>query len=357
MGIRGLQNWIRWTVPDTVHNPIWSQLSGKRIGVDILGFLYRAKSRGMYPIVYVAQFIAACKRLNIQPIIIFDGKPPSEKQKIIEQRNALRIESKLKKEAILQTLDYDCSSDSVKMELQKLELNSTYFTSDERDQVKQFLYACGILSLNASGEADNTLAYFSRKGWISAVISSDFDLLARGVETLLVPDTNGIPGECGWKQYILSDILMNSALSYEQFVEMCVLMGSDYTANMPSIPYKTAYWTVKHRGSIEYTLARYNIYDYKPYIRAKHILIGTYDNEDCLMNSKQWEKWRGKHPRVEFDILLEFIKLYFPSDSTWRCEHDSGCDSGNILISCHSILNDLSQNTCTMSYNTTAASA
>lgn len=339
MGIRGLQNWIRWTTPHTVKIPEWSQLSGKRIGVDILGFLYRAKSHGVYPIVYIAQFIAACRRLNIIPIVIFDGKPPSEKQKILEQRNALRTESNIKKTAILQTVGH--SSDCiVQAELQKLELNSTYFTSEERDQVKQFLYSCGVLSLNASGEADNTLAYFSRKGWISAVISSDFDLLARGVETLLVPDGNALPGEYGWKQYTLSQILTHSTLTYDQFVEMCVLMGSDYTAYLPSIPYKTAYWTVKHRGSIEYTLARYNINEYTPYIRAKQILIGSDDTEDQLMNSKQWEKWHGQHPNVEYDRLMEFIHLYFP-------QYES--------ISCNSILNDLTQNTCTLSYNTLTA--
>jgi flap endonuclease-1 len=338
MGIRGLQNWIRWTIPQTIQNPVWSSLSGKRVGVDILGFLYRSKSLGMYPIVYVAQFIAACKRLNIEPVVIFDGKPPTEKHKILEQRNALRAESKLKKESILQTFVHSDGDSLVRAELQKLELNSTYFTSEERDHVKQFLYACGILSLNASGEADNTLAYFSRKGWISAVISSDFDLLARGVETLLVPDSNAIPGEFGtWKQYTLSTILKNAALSYNQFVEMCVLMGSDYTAYLPSIPYKTAYWTVKYNGSLEYTLARYNINDYKPYIRAKNILIGSDDTEDQLMNSKQWEKWHGEHPQVEYETLNEFIKLYFP---------------GGESISCHSILNDLTQYTSALSYNT-----
>lgn len=347
MGIRGLQNWIRRIIPEIVQTPNWRSLSGTRVGIDILGFLYRAKSRGIYPIVYVAQFIAACKRLNIQPIVIFDGKPPSEKQQILEQRNTLRAESKIKKEAILQTLN--CDDSTVHAELQKLELNSTYFTSEERDQVKQFLYACGVLSLNASGEADNTLAYFSRKGWISAVISSDFDLLARGVETLLVPEPNAIPGESAWKQYNLSKILTYSALSYDQFVEMCVLMGSDYTANLPSIPYKTAYWTVKHSGSIEYTLARYNIRDYKPYARAKHILTGENDTEDQLMNSKQWDKWYGQHPCVEYDTLIEFAKLYFPDN-----EHSADV-RGNVLVSCHSILNDLSQYTSTVSYNTAAS--
>ena len=353
MGIRNLQHWIRWTVPQTVQAPKWSTFEGKRVGVDILGFLYRAKSCGVYPIVFVAQMVAACKRLGIQPIVVFDGKPPSEKQKILEQRTNTRTTSRIKKSLLESEGGADCNSESMKKELEKLELNSTYFTSEERDQVKQFLYACGVLSLNASGEADNVLAYFSRKGWISAVLSSDFDLLARGVETLLVPDGNSLPGSSGWKQYTLSTMLLLSDTTYDQFVEMCVLMGSDYTAGMRTIPFKTAYWTVKHSGSIEYTLARYNIRDTRPYARAKQILVGTTDTEDTLMNAKQWEKWRGVHPNVEIETLTTFANLYFPDDYTACC--DSNIDNRNILLPGNSLLNDLSQDTCAMSNNAAAS--
>jgi flap endonuclease-1 len=350
MGIRGLQQWIRWVAPTSIQSPEWTSLSHTCIGIDILGFLYRAKSRGMYPIVYVAHLIAMCRRLEIEPIIIFDGKPPSEKQSTLEQRTALRAESNIKKTAILQTSNPDVS---MVKELQKLELNSTYFTSEERDQVKQFLYSCGVLSLNASGEADNTLAYFSRKGWISAVISSDFDLLPRGVELLIVPTSDGLPNEnSGWKQYTLSNILQLSDMSYNQFVEMCVLMGSDYTSNMRSIPYKSAYWTVKRPGSMEYTLARYNIRDFAPYNRAKQILMGSTDTESSLMNEKQWEKWQAGSPQIELDVLLEFARLYLDTSISPDTEVPT-----NVLISGNSLLNDLSQHTGTARNYATSCAA
>lgn len=354
MGIRNLQHWIRWAVPQTVQSPNWSAWEGKRVGVDILGFLYRAKSCGVYPIVYVAQMVAACKRLGIEPIMIFDGKPPSEKQKILEQRTNTRNTSRIKK-MLLEEASPDADSESAKKELQKLELNSTYFTSEERDQVKQFLYACGVLNLNASGEADNVLAYLSRKGWISAVLSSDFDLLARGVENLIVPDGNAIPGSWGWKQYTLSKMLALGDMTYDQFVEMCVLMGSDYTAGMRTIPFKTAYWTVKHSGSIEYTLARYNIRDSKPYARAKQILTGAADTEETLMNTKQWEKWHGVHPNVEIETLTTFANLYFPAADASNGCCDSNTGIRNTLLPGNCLLYDLSQDTSAMCNNAAAS--
>jgi hypothetical protein len=356
MGIRGLQNWIRWTVPQTVVSPDWAKLSNTRVGIDILGFLYRAKSRGIYPIVYVAHLVAMCKRLDIEPVILFDGKPPTEKQHTLVQRTALRVESNVKKTVCL-----------TPQERQKLELNSTYFTSEERDQVKQFLYSCGVLSLNASGEADNTLAYLNRKGWISAVISSDFDFLPRGVETLIVPAHEGLPHESsGWKQYSLSNILRLADMTRNQFVEMCVLMGSDYTANLPSIPYKTAYWTVKHACSTEYTLARFNIRDTEPYRRAKQILTGVLDTEASLMNDKQWEKWHAGSPRIELEALTEFVHLYFPtsdvndivSSLSNQPPNPSNPDNpSNILLPDNGLFNDLTQYTRSMSNYTSSPAA
>jgi 5'-3' exonuclease len=352
MGIRNLQHWIRWSVPQTVQSPDWLQFYGKRIGVDILGFLYRAKACGVYPIVYIARMIAACKQLNITLVVVFDGKPPSEKQKILEQRTLVRNESRIKKSQLESTTS-ESESEFAKKEFEKLELNTTYFTSEERDQVKQFLYSCGVLSLNASGEADNVLAYFSRKGWISAVMSSDFDLLARGVETLIVPDGNAVPGDQAWKQYTLSSMLLHSDMNYTQFAEMCVLMGSDYTAGLRSIPFKTAYWTVKHSGSIEYTLARFNIRDISPFARAKQILIGVLDTEESLMNQKQWEKWQSPHPKVEVDTLMKFANVYFP-----ELTYDSNIIL-NILLpgntSGYSLFDNLSQNTSSLSYYTAAS--
>lgn len=350
MGIRYLQHWIRWAVPQTVQSPDWSKYKGCRVGVDILGFLYRAKSCGMYPIVYVANMIAAFKRLGIEPIVVFDGKPPSEKQTILQQRTHVRTISRIQKLAAATTAATEASV----AELQKLELNSTYFTSEERDQVKQFLYSCGVLSLNASGEADNVLAYFSRKGWIAAVLSSDFDLLARGVENLIMPETNcAVPGSSEWKQYTLSSILKFSDMTYCQFVEMCVLMGSDYTASLRAIHFKTAYWTVKHSGSIEYTLARYNIRDSKPYARAKQILMGTTDTEESLMNAKQWEKWHGLHPNIEIETLTTFANLYFPTFASGCVDGVDGSAAAattdrNILLPGNSLLNDLTQDTRTV---------
>jgi hypothetical protein len=176
--------------------------------------------------------------------------------------------------------------------------------------VKQFFYACGVLCLNATYEADDVLAYFARRGEFAAVLSNDFDLLARGVEQLLVPAYYALPGDVdGWSCYTLSSILRHVGFSYIQFLEMCVLMGCDYTTGCMQLPYKSAYWAIKYRGSLLSTLRVLGLVgaaDRALYYAAMERLAGLRMSPATLMGEKQWEKYASFEARVECDALAEF---------------------------------------------------
>jgi flap endonuclease-1 len=312
MGIRGLTGWIRWAAYDSVCTaPDWFAYENKRIGFDILGFMYKTKAQRSSPLLYMARLVAACKKHGIIPVMIFDGKPPDAKRAALKARSALRTSSAEKYERLATSAADVPMSEAQKAvidaELLTLALNSSYFTSEERDAVKQLLYACGVLSLNASGEADDVLAHFARRGEIAAVVSNDLDMLARGVQTLLVPDNYALPGdEGGWIQYDLGAILRSVDFTYEQFVEMCALMGSDYTVEYRSIPYKTAYWAIKYGRSFYAALEKYGL-PHKPYSDAVARLTGMC-TPDELMNAKQWEKWGAGAPLSECENLVAFRK-------------------------------------------------
>ena len=68
MGIRGLTGWIRWAAPSAIKTPNWASFAKKRVGIDILGFLYKAKSNKTHPITYIAHLIAKCREYNIIPV-------------------------------------------------------------------------------------------------------------------------------------------------------------------------------------------------------------------------------------------------------------------------------------------------
>ena len=314
MGIRGLSGWIGWACPEAIETPDWSDFKGTTIGVDVLGFLYKAKSQRISPITYLAKLIIACRKHSITPVPIFDGKPPEEKRKMLEKRFERRTNAQVRHNALKEAADIPMSAIQrtvVDEELQRLEHTANFLTSDERDLAKQLFYACGIMSYNATGEADNVLAYFARRGTFAAVISNDFDMLARGVPILLTPDTYALPGDkSGWRMYRLETIVKKVGFTYEQFVEMCVLMGCDYTTGAKTLQYKSAYWAIKYRGNIERTIQLYPETEQQIYLKAKEMLTGMFETQESLMGAKQWDKWATGISHPEPETLAMFRKSY-----------------------------------------------
>ena len=319
MGVRGLTGWIQWAAPTSINrHPDWSEWRGKRIGIDILGFLYKTKAHKQSVFLYLARMIAAYRKNDITPVAIYDGRPPDEKREALKQRSALRQGSEEKKKILEKDLETVPMTDSQKAvletELQILNNNTSYLTSEERDLTKQFFYACGVMFLNASGEADNVLAYFSKRGYIDAVVSNDLDLLARGVETLLVPEAYALPGDSsGWLQYSLSGLLRTVEFDYDQFVEMCVLMGCDYTMAHTSLKYKSAFWAIKYRPTLKHTLDTLHVRNPAVYYKAIRILKGSDETMETLMGEKQWERWASGTLPKEMDTLEQFRRLYLTS--------------------------------------------
>ena len=318
MGIRGLASWIAWSAGTTIEEPQWETWRGKRLGVDILCLLYNSKSRKQCPFLYLGKLIVAAKQCGITLFPIFDGKPPQEKLETIKQRGKVRDQSNSKRLILEYDISHTIMSESQKevvhAEIRKLEKKGLYFSSEEREMAKQIFYACGVVSLNATGEADNVLSYFTKRGEFDGVISNDYDLLARGVETLLVPEQYALPGDpSGWKQYTLSKILQTVQVQYDQFLEICVLMGSDYTTGKKTLPYKLAFWAIKYGGSFERALENLHIKesDRPLYYKAKEILRGSEENRESLMGEKQWEKWAQGDICPEINNIQELRRSYF----------------------------------------------
>ena len=332
MGIRGLTGWIRWAAPAALKAPVWASYKNKRVGIDILGFLYKAKANKTHPITYIAHLIAKCREYNIIPVPVFDGKPPDEKRETIRQRNEARLKNDQKRLQL--TTDMETAEmtteqrDTLAKEIGSLTASSVYVTTDERDEVKRLLYAAGVLFLNANGEADNVLAYLMRRGELDAVMSNDMDLLARGVHTLLVPERMSVPGDAtGWIAYELNSILQHAGLTYLQFLEMCVLMGSDYTNKAKSLPFKASYFTIKYKGNLHKALESIHIKDYLPYDRAIDMLKGLNETVDDLMSEKQWMKW-GLWTKGDKDATTTET----PYLDTLRTEHLKDMDAAEFRL-------------------------
>jgi hypothetical protein len=262
----------------------WDAWKGKRIGVDALGFLYKANEDHISDCLAVAELIAFWRSHDIEPVFVFDGCVPVEKRRTCTRRR--------------QCKEWLPESQQV------------YVTSEDRNRVKQLLYACGVLFVNALEEADTVLAFLLKRGEIAAVVSQDLDFLARGCEHLLVPSGSD-PSE--WKHLCLSKILVDSQLSLDQFRTLCVLLGCDYCPSLP-LPHSLLTSRVRQE-SLEGILKREGIRNPTLWIRASDILRGDHVAWDSMLAEKQREKWTSlcvPEPEVLtnlFETVLSSIKM------------------------------------------------
>ena len=185
--------------------------------------------------------------------------------------------------------------------------------------MKNFLYTCGVLALNAEHEADSVLAVMARTGKVAAVISSDTDFLARGIEHLILPPATGSVPSNQWKYIHLPTLLEEAGLTHDRFIAMCVLLGCDYAPTIPTISYQSAYW-IARRGdtaaaALAAALVREGIRTTTPWESAVEILRGTRDTWDSVLAPKQREKWSAGAPPPELaalESMLEALESLHP---------------------------------------------
>ena len=233
MGIRGLSGFLKWKIPGARKNIHWPAHSGQRWAVDCSCLLYKAKAAGLSPITVVASLLVRMRSANIEPVIVFDGRTPVAKTETVEARRAVRetahrelaeLRTELREKAATLT---EAERADREIRAQTLQAKAPQVSSRDRDDIKKFLYAAGVLFVTATGEADDVIAYMARRGDVQAVVSTDMDMLARGVPLLVIPETNDASV---LTVLSLALILGELRLSYNQFVDACVLMGTDYTS-------------------------------------------------------------------------------------------------------------------------------
>jgi 5'-3' exonuclease len=305
MGVRGLKQWLQIQSPPIV--PDWTCFQKTRVGIDTLPFLYNAKKQDQCIVTAIAKMVEFFRSKQIEPIFFFDGKPPSEKKEVVKERAEERTSVSNQLQILTEELVDGPDKELVEHEMKRLQRSSPTISYAERDLIKNFLYTMGVLFINASGEADPLLAYLSKTNIISAVVSTDMDMIPRGVEHLLMPI------EEKWVDYTFSKILLDIHLTVSQFVNLCVLMGTDYTKGVRYISSRTAYHAIQRSGSLQEAwlgLGQKDT-DLPSLHRAKELLEGSTDTIETFLREKELARWRSP-PLIEPDAFRTFQRKYFP---------------------------------------------
>jgi flap endonuclease-1 len=192
--------------------------------------------------------------------------------------------------------------------IQTLEKQNRRPSSKHLKILMKILDILGIPYIHSPSESDLVCSYLSKTSVIDAVFSDDTDMLPFRCDVMV---SGFRPGKNVFMtEYRIQTVLNHLELTYDEFVDVCVLAGCDYAEKVNQVAIKRAYTFIKEYGSIENVL---KYIDSKEHLAEKH----TYpiDFEDQIGIARSIFNFTHPHTKdienMELDVLcLDKIETY-----------------------------------------------
>ncbi|KAG9391069.1 Flap endonuclease, FEN1 [Carpediemonas membranifera] len=183
---------------------------------------------------------------GIKPVYVFDGKPPEMKAGELKKRKERKQAAE---QRVVESKEVGDAEEEVKAAKQTVRLSQ-----QNQDEAKHLLRLMGIPVVEAKGEAEAQCVQMCKDGLVAAVATEDMDALTFGcpklVRRFMAPEKKKIAVH----EYRVSDLLAAMDLTMDQFVDVCIMCGCDYTETIPGIGPKKALDGIKEHKSIEAVL-------------------------------------------------------------------------------------------------------
>jgi flap endonuclease-1 len=268
MGIKNLKKIIQKHAPNAISDK--PSLYNRKIAIDSSILLYKYRYMYQEDNFHIQGFLYKVIELlerGVIPIFIFDGKPPDAKKNTLDKRNDTRVKMKERIEELttlrnninvdqkIDVYEFINDEDEITVEeneqikeikklnnqIRNIEKNILIVKKFHSDQVIEFLEYLGIPFLQAISESEETCAYLQKKGLVDYVVTEDTDSLTFGATKVIF----------GEKMYNLDIILSDMDLTYDSFIDLCILCGCDYTTTIPKVGPVNALKLIKKHGSID----------------------------------------------------------------------------------------------------------
>jgi len=322
MGIKNLLKFLS-SYPELLIEKTPDDYHGKKIAIDISILIYQVviairnsgsdltNDKGMITSHILGLFNKTLSFLEkgITPVYVFDGKPPQLKQKILDTRKLIR------KKALTKLEDDDISD----IDRIKYFKRCVSITREQMDQCRELLELMGIPYMDSLEEADSQLSYLCKTNMVYAVLTEDMDILTFGSPRIIrnLSTSKKVPLEIE-----LNKILSTLKLTYDQFIELCILFGCDYCVNISDIKTSIIYETYMKHKNIEKTLEEfkqlnYNVPDVIDYMDAKKYFLNDMNNINTIipfeLKEPQMDKLLdllvGKYNLIKYKVVIKLAKL------------------------------------------------
>lgn len=204
---------------------------------------------------------------GIKPVYVFDGKPPSMKGDELKKRKEARDKAQ-------RAMEDAQKADNVEVAVQ-MERRLTKVTKEHSEEAKRLLRLMGVPCVDATCEAEATAAELCKAGKVYAVATEDMDALCFGTPRLVRGLHHAESRKLPVREFRLPVALEDMEMNMDEFIDMCILCGCDYTTSIRGIGPSKAFKGIKEHKNIETMIKnlekRYTVPENFNYVGAREM--------------------------------------------------------------------------------------
>ncbi|XP_050596052.1 flap endonuclease 1 isoform X1 [Bombus affinis] len=257
MGILGLSKLIADIAPSAIKEQELKHYFGRKVAIDasmcLYQFLIAVRSDGaQLTSVHgettshlMGTFYRTIRLVEqgIKPVYVFDGKPPDLKGGELAKRAERRDET----QKLLQAAEEAGNA----KDIEKFNRRLVKVTKEHALETKQLLQLMGIPYIDAPCEAEAQCAALVKAGKVFATATEDMDALTFGCNILLRRLTFSEARKMPVQEFHFDKVLEELGLNHNEFIDLCIMLGCDYTSSIKGIGPKRAIELIKTHGSLE----------------------------------------------------------------------------------------------------------
>jgi 5'-3' exonuclease len=322
MGIKQLNQLLKNRCPEIFKEIHLSEFAYQKVTIDVSLFMCKFKSISDNWLASFLNLILCLRKNNIHCVFIFDNGHPPEKIQEKEDRVQSREKNKARIDALESSLVKYETSDVLDDSLLDVYLKQEGVTVDDRKEqkvrvlkqviekkkraifsvtqedwvnVRELFDAMNVAYYDAPLEAETMCADLCKRGLVCGAMSDDTDVLAYGSHVFLTK-VDTYKGTAVKIEY--ADILTSLNLTSAQFLDLCIMCGTDYNKNIPKIGCETAYKYISQYGSIE------------EIAKQKNLDISILKHEKSRELFLQYERFDFETSIIPYNGQPDYDKLY-----------------------------------------------
>jgi len=270
MGIKDFYKYVKLRWPECFEPIPYAALRYQRVAIDMMNVLYVFRARDDRSWMRaVVLFLLRLRNVYVHPVCVFDGSHTHPlKQSTVDKRREEREKGRHRVESLEQSLRHyestqtcddfltsflashaDCVSaltqkpivGAIREHVQRLSrAYNLSFTASEIAGMQQLLRALGFCVIQAEYDGEALCAYLSANGQVEHVLSNDSDVFFFGATRVLFRFADE-----GAYQIDANRLLTAMGLTREQFINLCLLCGTDFNVSVRGVGFCRAYAMVQ----------------------------------------------------------------------------------------------------------------